>query len=145
MKRIVLAYSGGLDTSVAVAWLRETHGVEGVTLSADVGGGSLRVGVAERVVASGAASAWVVGAHETLVADYVWPHLRAGALIELALCVDVRVHVRRAIEVAWRDDDGARRVALMERVDRRQRALGQLRPWRHHDERQHARAHPDAH
>ena len=45
MKKVVLAYSGGLDTSVAVAWLREQFGVEVVTLTVDVGGGSLRSGV----------------------------------------------------------------------------------------------------
>ena len=45
MKKVVLAYSGGLDTSVAVAWLREQYGAEVVTLTVDVGGGSLREGV----------------------------------------------------------------------------------------------------
>ena len=47
MKKVVLAYSGGLDTSVAVAWLREKHDAEVVTLTVDVGGGSMRAGVAE--------------------------------------------------------------------------------------------------
>ena len=42
MRKVVLAYSGGLDTSVAVAWLRETMDAEVVTLTVDVGGGSLR-------------------------------------------------------------------------------------------------------
>ena len=42
MNKVVLAYSGGLDTSVAVAWLKEEFGVEVVTLTVDVGGGSLR-------------------------------------------------------------------------------------------------------
>ena len=42
MNKVVLAYSGGLDTSVAVAWLNEQFGVEVVTLTVDVGGGSLR-------------------------------------------------------------------------------------------------------
>ena len=45
MKKVILAYSGGLDTSVAVAWLREQFDVEVVTLTVDVGGGSLRQGV----------------------------------------------------------------------------------------------------
>jgi argininosuccinate synthase len=45
LKKVVLAYSGGLDTSVAVAWLREQYGHEVVTLTVDVGGGSLRDGV----------------------------------------------------------------------------------------------------
>jgi argininosuccinate synthase len=107
VKRIVLAYSGGLDTSVAVAWLRETYGAEVVTLSADVGGGSLRDGVADRAVASGAASAWVVDARETLVAEYVWPHLRAGALYQgvypLATALARPLIARLLVDVARRE------------------------------------------
>ena len=51
VKKVVLAYSGGLDTSVAVAWLREQYGVEVVTLTVDLGGGSLREGVEARAMA----------------------------------------------------------------------------------------------
>ena len=50
MNKVVLAYSGGLDTSVAVAWLKEQFGVEVVTLTVDVGGGSLRAGVERRAI-----------------------------------------------------------------------------------------------
>ena len=50
MNKVVLAYSGGLDTSVAVAWLREQFGVDVVTLTVDVGGGSLREGVERRAI-----------------------------------------------------------------------------------------------
>ena len=54
VNKVVLAYSGGLDTSVAVAWLKEQFGVEVVTLTVDVGGGSLREGVEARAMAAGA-------------------------------------------------------------------------------------------
>ena len=60
MHKVVLAYSGGLDTSVAVAWLREQYDVDVVTLTVDVGGGSLRAGVAERAISAGATKAYVV-------------------------------------------------------------------------------------
>ena len=50
VKKVVLAYSGGLDTSVAVAWLREQYDAEVVTLTVDLGGGSLREGVERRAV-----------------------------------------------------------------------------------------------
>ena len=53
MKKVVLAYSGGLDTSVAVAWLREKYDCEVVTLTVDVGGGSLREGVERRAMQRG--------------------------------------------------------------------------------------------
>ena len=56
VKKVVLAYSGGLDTSVAVAWLREQFGVEVVTLTVDLGGGSLKDGVERRAISAGASA-----------------------------------------------------------------------------------------
>jgi argininosuccinate synthase len=82
MKKVVLAYSGGLDTSVAVAWLREQFGVEVVTLTVDLGGGSLRSGVEARAISAGAARAYVVDARERFLTDFVWPHLQANALYQ---------------------------------------------------------------
>jgi len=82
MKKVVLAYSGGLDTSVAVAWLKEQYGVEVVTLTVDLGGGSLRQGVEERAMSAGASRAYVVDARERFVTDFVWPHLQANALYQ---------------------------------------------------------------
>ena len=64
MNKVVLAYSGGLDTSVAVAWLKEQFGVEVVTLTVDLGGGSLRAGVEDRAMSAGASRAYVVDARE---------------------------------------------------------------------------------
>jgi argininosuccinate synthase len=82
MKKVVLAYSGGLDTSVAVAWLREQFGVEVVTLTVDLGGGSLRAGVEVRAMSAGASRAYVVDARERFLTDFVWPHLQANALYQ---------------------------------------------------------------
>ena len=82
MKKVVLAYSGGLDTSVAVAWLKEQYDVEVVTLTVDLGGGSLRPGVERRAMSAGASRAYVVDARERFVTDFVWPHLQANALYE---------------------------------------------------------------
>ena len=79
MKKVVLAYSGGLDTSVAVAWLREKFDLEVVTLTVDVGGGSLREGVARRAISAGASRAYVVDARERFVRHFVWPSLQANA------------------------------------------------------------------
>jgi argininosuccinate synthase len=82
MKKVVLAYSGGLDTSVAVAWLREQFGAEVVTLTVDLGGGSLREGVERRAMSAGASKAYVVDARERFVTDFVWSHLQANALYQ---------------------------------------------------------------
>jgi argininosuccinate synthase len=82
MNKVVLAYSGGLDTSVAVSWLREQFGVEVVTLTVDVGGGSLREGVERRAMKAGASRAYVIDARDHFVTDFVWPHLQANALYQ---------------------------------------------------------------
>ncbi|HUG29497.1 MAG TPA: argininosuccinate synthase [Candidatus Limnocylindria bacterium] len=82
MKKIVLAYSGGLDTSVAVAWLREEYDAEVVTLTVDVGGGSLRPGVGERAISAGASRAYVADGRERFVEQFVWPAVQAGAMYQ---------------------------------------------------------------
>ncbi len=82
MNKVVLAYSGGLDTSVAVAWLKEQYRAEVVTLTVDLGGGSLREGIERRAMSAGASRAYVVDARETFVSQYVWRALQAGAVYE---------------------------------------------------------------
>jgi argininosuccinate synthase len=81
-KRVVLAYSGGLDTSVAVRWLGEELGVEVIALSVDVGqGGDLEV-LRERALRAGAVASEVVDAREEMAESFVLPAIRANALYE---------------------------------------------------------------
>ena len=82
MNKVVLAYSGGLDTSVAVAWLREQHDAEVVTLTVDLGGGSVTEGIERRAMSAGASKAYVVDARETFVSRYDWRALQANALYQ---------------------------------------------------------------
>ena len=107
MNKVVLAYSGGLDTSVAVAWLKEQFGVEVVTLTVDVGGGSLREGVERRAMSAGASRAYVVDARERFVTDFVWPHLQANALYQgaypLATALARPLIAQLLVEVAQRE------------------------------------------
>ena len=107
MKKVVLAYSGGLDTSVAVAWLREQYDCEVVTLTIDVGGGSLREGVEKRAISAGASRAYVVDARERFVTDFVWPHLQANALYQgaypLATALARPLIAQLLVEVARRE------------------------------------------
>ena len=107
MNKVVLAYSGGLDTSVAVAWLKEQFGVEVVTLTVDLGGGSLRSGVEERAISAGASRAYVVDARERFVTDFVWPHLQANALYQgaypLATALARPLIAQLLVEVAKRE------------------------------------------
>ncbi len=81
-KRVVLAYSGGLDTSVAVRWLGEEMGVEVIALAADVGQGGDFDGLRQRALAAGAVEAVVVDAREEFARDFVAPALRANARYE---------------------------------------------------------------
>src|SRR5258708_12821091 len=79
---IVLAYSGGLDTSVAVAWLRETYGFEVVTCTGNLGSVKDLAGIQRKAIQSGAKKAIVHDARETFVKFFLWPALQAGALYE---------------------------------------------------------------
>ncbi|HWF58304.1 MAG TPA: argininosuccinate synthase [Candidatus Dormibacteraeota bacterium] len=82
-RRCVLAYSGGLDTSVAVRWLQEELDFEVVTLTANLGGEGLEAAaVTERALAAGAIAAHVVDARRVFVEDFVFPTLCAEALYE---------------------------------------------------------------
>jgi argininosuccinate synthase len=81
-KRVVLAYSGGLDTSVAVRWMTEEMGLEVIALAADLGQGGDWAAIKARAVAAGAVEAVVVDARDEFADDFVAPALRANAKYE---------------------------------------------------------------
>lgn len=81
--KVVLAYSGGLDTSVAIRWINENYHMDVVTLTADLGGGKRDMpAIQEKAVNVGAVKALVVDARELFVRHFVFPALRADALYE---------------------------------------------------------------
>jgi argininosuccinate synthase len=80
MAKVVLAYSGGLDTSVCIPWLREKKGLDVVAFSADLGQGEELGRLREKALASGAVAVHVVDLKERFVTELVWPALRAGAV-----------------------------------------------------------------
>ena len=80
--RVVLAYSGGLDTSVCVRWIQEEWGAEVIALAADVGQGGDFDAIRERALAAGAVEAVVVDVREEFAAEYVAPAIQANALYE---------------------------------------------------------------
>ncbi|KAF3436848.1 hypothetical protein FNV43_RR19601 [Rhamnella rubrinervis] len=83
LNKVVLAYSGGLDTSVIVPWLRENYGCEVVCFTADVGQGIKELeGLEQKAKASGACQLVVKDLKEEFVRDYIFPCLRAGAIYE---------------------------------------------------------------
>jgi argininosuccinate synthase len=81
-KRVVLAYSGGLDTSVAVRWMVEELGVEVIAVAADVGQGGDFEAIRQRALAAGAVEAIVVDCREEFAKDFVAPALKANAKYE---------------------------------------------------------------
>ncbi|PIA33035.1 hypothetical protein AQUCO_04200051v1 [Aquilegia coerulea] len=83
LNKVVLAYSGGLDTSIVVPWLRENYGCEVVCFTADVGQGITELdGLEEKAKASGASQLVVKDLTEEFVKDFIFPCLRAGAIYE---------------------------------------------------------------
>ncbi|MEO7804725.1 MAG: argininosuccinate synthase [Actinomycetota bacterium] len=81
-ERVVLAYSGGLDTTVAVAWLKQNHNLDVVAVAVDVGqGGDMEV-IRDRALKSGAVESVVVDASSEFAANFIGPALRANALYQ---------------------------------------------------------------
>ena len=77
---IVLAYSGGLDTSIIVPWLRENYDAEVICVAGDVGQGDELEGVHAKAIASGAKESYIEDLREEFLTGFVWPTLRAGAI-----------------------------------------------------------------
>lgn len=82
MNRIILAYSGGLNTSVAIPWLKDKYQADVIAVSLDLGQGRELADVRERALAIGATRAHVLDAREEFVADYIVPALQAGAVYQ---------------------------------------------------------------
>jgi argininosuccinate synthase len=82
VNKVVLAYSGGLDTSVIVPWLKENYGCEVVCFCADIGQGEELSGLEAKAIASGASKCIVKDLRDTFAADFLYPMLRSGAEYE---------------------------------------------------------------
>ena len=82
IKKVALAYSGGLDTSIIISWLKENYGCDVVAVAVDVGQAEETAGLAQKAYATGACGFHLVDAKEEFAADYLFPVLRAGAVYE---------------------------------------------------------------
>jgi argininosuccinate synthase len=104
VQRIVLAYSGGLDTSVAIPWLAERYDAEVVAVTLDLGQGRELTSIRERALAAGAVRAHVLDVREEFVREYILPALQAGALYEarypLATALGRPLIAKRLVEIA---------------------------------------------
>ena len=104
IKKIVLAYSGGLDTSVILKWLQETYACEVVTFTADIGQGDEIEPAREKARALGVKEIYIEDLREEFVSDYVFPMMRANALYEglylLGTSIARPLIAKRQIEIA---------------------------------------------
>ncbi|MBQ5887058.1 MAG: argininosuccinate synthase [Clostridia bacterium] len=83
IKKILLAYSGGLDTSIIIPWLKENYeGCEVIAVSADVGQGTELDGLEEKALKTGASKLYIEDLRKEYIEEYIWPCLKAGAKYE---------------------------------------------------------------
>jgi argininosuccinate synthase len=82
VEKVVLAYSGGLDTSIIVPWLKENYGCQVITFTADLGQGEELEGLEGKALASGASKAYIEDLREEFITGYIFPTMTAGAIYE---------------------------------------------------------------
>jgi argininosuccinate synthase len=110
---VVLAYSGGLDTSIIIPWLKENYGAEVIAFAANVGQGSELTGLEEKAIRTGASKCIVEDLRKEFVCEFVFPCLRAGAVYERKYLLGTSfarpLIARRQVEIA--EQEGADAVA----------------------------------
>ncbi|MDI9612248.1 MAG: argininosuccinate synthase [Acidobacteriota bacterium] len=103
-KKVVLAYSGGLDTSVIIPWLKENYGAEVIAFAADIGQGAELDGLEEKAIRTGASKCIIEDLREEFACEFVLPCLRAGAVYERKYLLGTSfarpLIARRQVEIA---------------------------------------------
>ena len=107
IKKIVVAYSGGLDTSVIITWLKQEYGAEVIAFTADIGQGEELEPLREKAIKTGASKIYIDDLREEFVRDFVFPLLRANAVYEgrylLGTSIARPLIARRQIEIAVKE------------------------------------------
>jgi len=107
VSKVVLAYSGGLDTSIIIPWLKENYGCEVIAMAADVGQDEELDGLEEKAIKSGASKLYIEDLREEFVADFVFPTLMAGAVYERKYLLGTSfarpLIARRQVEIARKE------------------------------------------
>ena len=114
IKKVVLAYSGGLDTSVIIPWLKENYNnCEVIAVTADLGQGDELDPVHDKALKSGASKCYILALKEEFIADYVWPVVKVGAVYEKKYLLGTSfarpLIAKRLVEIA--EKEGADAVA----------------------------------
>ena len=106
-EKVVLAYSGGLDTSIIISWLIENYGYEVIAVCGDVGQGKETEGLEERAKASGASKIYIEDLRDEYVEDFIFPTLKAGAVYEGKYLLGTSharpIIARRLVEIAEKE------------------------------------------
>src|SRR6516164_3482532 len=104
VKRVVLAYSGGLDTSIIIPWLKENYGCEVIAMAGNVGQEDELQGLQEKAIRSGASKCYVEDLRHEFVTEYLWPLVKSGAMYEgkylLGTAIGRPLLAKRQVEVA---------------------------------------------
>lgn len=104
IKKVVLAYSGGLDTSVILKWIKNTYSCQVITFTADLGQEEELDGLEEKALSTGASKAYIEDLQEEFVRDFVFPMFRAGAVYEgrylLGTSIARPLIAKRMVEIA---------------------------------------------
>lgn len=107
MPKVVLAYSGGLDTSIIIPWLIENYGCEVIAMAADVGQGEELDPLNEKAIKTGASKIYIEDLKRELVEDYIYPTLKAGAIYEgkylLGTSMARPLIAKRMVEIAKKE------------------------------------------
>ena len=105
--KVVLAYSGGLDTSIIIPWLKENYGCEVIAVAADVGQESELEGLQEKAIKTGASKLYIEDLKKEFVEDCIWPTLKAGAVYEnkylLGTSFARPIIAKRLVEIAKKE------------------------------------------
>jgi argininosuccinate synthase len=110
-KKVVLAYSGGLDTSIIIPWLKENYGAEVIAFAANIGQGSELQGLEEKAISTGASKCIIEDLREEFISEFALPVLRAGAIYERKYLLGTSfarpLIARRQVEIAEQENADA--------------------------------------
>jgi argininosuccinate synthase len=107
-EKIVLLYSGGLDTSIMIPWLKETYNCEVVAMCADLGQQEELTGLNEKALKTGASKLYIEDLREEFITDYIYPTIKAGAVYEGSYLLGTSfarpLIAKRAVEIAHKEN-----------------------------------------
>jgi argininosuccinate synthase len=108
MQKVVLAYSGGLDTSVIIPWLKENYQCEVIAMAADLGQGEELTGLKQKALKTGASKIYIEDLREEFITDFIYPTLRAGAVYEGSYLLGTSfarpLIAKRQVEIAHKEN-----------------------------------------